>query len=682
MLFAGAMAGVVTADNLFAIFVFWELTTITSFVLIGIDDDRPGARAAALAAILTTAAAGLAMLAGFVLLAQSAGTASLSAILADPPAGSALGVAMGLIAVGALAKSAQYPFHYWLPGAMAAPTPISAYLHSATMVKAGIYLLARFAPVVAPLVVWWRPAIMGVGAVTMLWGGFRALRQVDLKLLLAFGTVSQLGFLTLLLGAGYPALTFAGAAVLLAHALFKATLFLVVGIVDHQAHTRRIGELTGLAARLRPVFIITCVAAGSMAGLPPLLGFVAKEAALEGLLESGPPSTVVLVAVVAASVLTAAYSARFVWGAFGTHPATAATTPVGPAVDRPSPLMWAPAAVLATLTVVLAFTLGPTETVVASAAGSLAPAASSFHLHLWHGFTLALGLSTLAIAAGGVVFVARDRIDTTLRRLPAVVEATTVYDRIIAGLVRLAERTTAVVQSGSLPTYLAVIFGTAVALPGTAAVLHLRLPDDVALAESPLQVLVAAIIVAATVATAMAKRRFVAVLFVGAVGFGVAMLFLIQGAPDPALTQLLVETLTLVIFVLVLRHLPERFHVARWRTAARAKVVVSVAVGCAAAAMAAIAANARTAPSVSEEMLTRALPDAEGRNVVNVILVDFRGYDTMGEIAVLVVAALGIASLVLAGRRSTGERADAVDMMDTSGERSGDAEEPAVEPVW
>jgi multicomponent Na+:H+ antiporter subunit A len=293
-------------------------------------------------------AGGLAMLAGFVLLGQAAGTYTLSAILAAPPTGPTVGIAAALVLAGAFTKSAQVPFHSWLPGAMAAPTPVSAYLHSATMVKAGVYLIARFAPALAPIVGWWRPVVVGVGVLTMLVGGLTALRQHDVKLLLAHGTVSQLGFLVALFGAGWEEATFAGAALLLAHGLFKATLFMTVGIVDHAAHTRDLRRLSGLHATLRPVAVTAAVATASMAGLPPLLGFVAKEAGLEALLHEGSPGIAVLVGIVAGSALTAAYGARFVWGAFATKagragapsPATPSTGRGGPSSSPPSCSRW------------------------------------------------------------------------------------------------------------------------------------------------------------------------------------------------------------------------------------------------------------------------------------------------------------------------------------------------------
>jgi multicomponent Na+:H+ antiporter subunit A len=652
--FAGAMLGVVLADNLFVLYVFWELTSITSYLLIGFEDKKGAARAAALQALLITAAGGLAMLGGFVMLGQAAGTYSLSGIVADPPSGALVAPALVLVLLGAFTKSAQAPFHSWLPGAMAAPTPVSAYLHSATMVKAGVYLIARLAPAFAGSVALWRPLVMGVGLATMLLGGYRALRQHDLKLVLAYGTVSQLGLMVVLVGAGRPDLTFAGAALLLAHSLFKAALFLVVGIIDHQAHTRDLRSLSGLGRRMPATFAVAAVAAASMAGLPPLLGFVSKEAVYEGLLHagSGIGDGAVLVGVVLGSALTLAYGARFLWGGFATKAATSAPGSVGADVGAPSWPFLAPAAVLAVLTVACGVLPVLAAGVVEAAAGDLDPASRGLHLALWHGVNTALVLSALTVGSGALLFAGRARIERLQDRMPALPSAFGAYEALVVGLNRVARASTGIVQNGSLPIYIAVILMTVLALPAVALLQVSGVGYDVRLADSPLQVAVAAVVIAAAVGATFAGRRFAAVLFVGGVGYGVAVLFMVQGAPDLALTQFLVETLTLVVFVLVLRHLPERFEPGPRRLGEGARWVIAGGMGVFVAGFVVVAASARTAAPVSDEHIARALPDGGGRNVVNVILTDFRGLDTLGEVTVLSVAGLGIASLVAAGRRT------------------------------
>ncbi len=650
--FAGSMLGIVLSDNIIVLYVFWELTSITSYLLIGFEDEKGSARAAALQALLVTAGGGLAMLAGLVLLGQSAGTYTLSSILANPPAGPEVTVALALVLVGAITKSAQVPFHFWLPGAMAAPTPVSAYLHSATMVKAGVYLIARLAPAFAAGVAFWRPLVVSVGLATLMVGGLRALRQHDLKLLLAYGTVSQLGLMVVLVGAGRPELTFAGTALILAHGLFKAALFLVVGVVDHQAHTRDLRTLSGLARAMPATFVSAALAVASMIAIAPLLGFTAKEGALEGLVEAASSGgwVVVLSGVVAGSTVTVAYGARFLWGAFARKPSDGEDQSSSP-VPRPSWPLLAPASVLAASGLVLGILPALATALVAPAAGALAPAAEEGHLYLWHGVTVALGLSALTLAAGALMFAARARIErlqATLTHLPS---AAGVYNWSLHALNRVADRTTGVVQSGSLPIYLSIVLLTVLALPGLALATSATFASGLELAESPLQAAVIAFVLGAAAGTAVARRRFPAVLFLGAVGFGVAVLFVIQGAPDLALTQLLVETLAVVMFALVLRHLPPRFESAPSPLGQGARWALAGGVGVFMATFVLVVAGIRTGPSVSEAYLERALPEGGGSNVVNVILTDFRGFDTLGEITVLVVAALGIASLVRAGRR-------------------------------
>lgn len=646
-LFAASMLGLVLADNLFALYAFWELTSVTSYLLIGFEDRRGDARAAALQAMLVTGAGGLAMLGGFVALGAAAGTHSLSEILERPPSGTVAAVSLAFVLLGACTKSAQVPFHAWLPGAMAAPTPASAYLHSATMVKAGVYLVARLSPAFAATYGWWRPALATVGLATMLLGGYRALRQHDLKLLLAFGTVSQLGLLMVLVSAGHPELTFAGVGLLFAHALFKATLFMVVGVVDHQAGTRDLRRLDGLGRRMPGTFAIAAVAVASMAGVWPFVGFAVKEAALEALEGSGP--AVLLAGVAAGSALTAAYGLRFLWGAFGVK-RPGAGRPAAP-VHRPRFAFVAAPLLLAATTTVLGVYLRPVTRLTGAAATALDARVSEPELYLWHGFTLALGLSVASIATGAALFVLRGRVERLQARLGLRAGAQQAYEWCVRGLNRVADRTTGIVQNGSLPVYLGVVLTTAVVLPGSALLTRTRLPAGVAFADSALQAAVVGVVLVAALGTVTVRRRFAAVLLLGGVGFAVAVLFVLQGAPDLALTQFLVETLALVVFVLVLRHLPERFERVPWRAGSVVRAGVAVAVGVLVTTFALVAADARRSEPVADELVARSLPEGGGRNVVNVILTDVRALDTVGEITVLTVAALGVASLVLAGRK-------------------------------
>jgi multicomponent Na+:H+ antiporter subunit A len=589
------------------------------------------------------------MLAGLVLVNQQAGTASISEVLADPPTeGAVMSWAVVLLLAGAFTKSAQVPFHAWLPGAMAAPTPVSAYLHSATMVKAGVYLVARFSPAFADVGAW-RPLTVGVGVATMLWGGWRALRQHDLKLVLAYGTISQLGFLVALFGWGSSKLLFAGTAMLLAHAVFKACLFLVVGIVDHQAHSRDLRRLHRLGRTMPVLAGVAALASMSMAGIPPLLGFVAKEAALLGYVdEPGAGATWVLVGIVAGSVLTAAYTARFWWGAFWAKPD--APEPIGPDVPRPAPSFVLPAALLAGLSLLGGLWTASAEELVGPAAAALSESAGDFHLVLWPGWKLPLFLSIGAVAGGLVLFALRRPVAALQEATARSWTAETVFHALYAGTLQGARQLTGAVQPGSLSFYLSVTLLTFVVSPGVVLLGDVALPDDWVLAEQPEQAVVAGLVVVAALAAVGTKQRFAAVLALGGVGYGVALLFEIQGAPDLALTQFLVETVVLVLFLLVLRELPHHFRVRRDNVLRVAHGLVALGVGVVVFALSVTTFAARDREPIGREMLEVAYPEGQGRNVVNVILTDIRALDTLGEVVVIAVAAIGTVSLVRAAR--------------------------------
>ncbi|MQA87100.1 MAG: Na+/H+ antiporter subunit A [Streptosporangiales bacterium] len=643
--FAGAMLGLVLADHLLALYVFWELTTVCSFLLIGHRRDEES-RHAAVHALLVTTGLGLFMLVGLVLLGQAADTYRISALLAEPPEGGPVSVAVVLILLGAFAKSAQVPFHGWLPAAMVAPTPVSAYLHAAAMVQAGVYLVARLAPAFADVAAW-RPLVLSVGLVTMLQGGWRALREDDLKRLLALGTVSQLGLLMVLFGAGSRTAALAGVAVLLAHGLFKAALFLTAGVADRQTGTTRLDGSTGLWRRMPGLFGAAVLAAASMAGLPPLLGYVGKEAAYEAFLHEGVPA-LVLAGIVAGSILTVGYSVRYLWGAFGGKPHTLTAAPVP--LPRVLGLV-APAATLALASLGLGLLPGEVH-VLAAAYADVFAGGEEYHLALWSGWTPAFLLSAVTIAAGLALHPLRQWIEGAVVRVP---DAGAVYRATLRGLDLAAVTVTRRIQVGSLPVYLTVILTTLVATPGVALVSHGALPSTLRLWDTPVQLMLGLLILTASAGVAVARRRFTAVLLLGAAGYGVAALFVVHGAPDLALAQFLVETLLLVVFLFVLRRLPPRFLEARQRPpvshagAAALAGLLGVFVG----GFFLLAATARRWPSVSAGYLDRAR-EAGGTNIVNLILVDFRALDTLGEVSVLAVAATGVASLVLVAWRGVG----------------------------
>ena len=664
LLFAGSMLGLVLSDNLLALFMFWELTSITSYLLISIEDNKAAARTGALQALLMTGMGGLAMLGGFVLLGEAADTYSMAELLARPPSGSVVNVALLLVLIGAFTKSAQVPFHSWLPRAMNAPTPVSSYLHSATMVTAGVYLVARFTPAFAEYSLW-RPLVITFGLTTMLLGAYRSLRQHDLKLLLAYGTISQLGLMMLLFGVGTKESIFAGCTLLLAHGIFKAALFMLVGIIDHQTHTRDLRVLGGLHAQWPVVAVTAGIVAASMAGIPPLFGFLAKEEALAALGETGFAwGALVLLGVVVGSSLTVAYSARFVWGAFGPRQVTmirdqdyVGNEAVGEQAPKPSNMFLAPVFVLAALTVVFGVLPWLVDPMIARAYESLVGKSTDHHLALWHGFGQALALSAVAIGAGCALFWRRKRIEELQESMPRVPSAQRGYDRTVKGLLEVADAVTGFVQHGSLPIYLGVILLTMIVLPGVPLLRDSVMPD-LWFADSPMQVVVGFIMVVCACAAAVARRRFAAVILVGAVGYGMAALFVMQGAPDLAITQLLIETLGVAVFVLAFRHLPADFVRPKLRGSQVARIAVAALAGLFIFGFTLFAIGARTEPSISGEYLDKAYSEGGGHNVVNVIVVDFRGFDTMGEIVVLAVAALGVAAIVRAKRAPTTAEAE------------------------
>ncbi|MBO8200817.1 Na+/H+ antiporter subunit A [Streptomyces smyrnaeus] len=642
--FAGTMSGLVLADNLFVLYVFWELTTIASFLLIAGRGETAEQRRAARQALLVTAAGGLVMLLGFVVLGQEAGTYRLSTILVDPPRGGLVPVAVVLVLVGAFAKSAQLPLHGWLPAAMVAPTPVSAYLHAAAMVKAGVYLVARLAPALAEVDPW-RPMVLGVGLATMVLAAWRALRATDLKLLLAYGTVSELGLLTAVLGIGTRTGALAGAAMLLAHAAFKAALFLSAGIVEHQTGTRDIRQLTGLGRRLPVLFGATALATASMAGLPPLLGYLGKEAVLEAFWHGTVPGNInhlTTAVLVLGFALTVAYAARFLHGAFGGPPGR----PTG-APRRPQVGFVAPVAVLAGAGLVLGAGYAGTATVAnAYAEGYPAGPQGSYALSLWHGFTPVLGLSALSLILGGLLHAVRRHTLAAAATVPRLPDVQGGYDRAVAGVDRLAVAVTRHTQVGSLPVYLTVLLATVVLVPGAALAAAAPSLGSPPLWWSPAEPLLAVVVVTAAAAVVAARHRLTGILLAGAVGYGVAGVFLVRGAPGLALTQFLVETMTLVVVVLVLRRMPARF--VHGRTLPRARllrVAVAGAVGVLVTCFALATSAARTAPAVSSGYVRR-VAETGAHNVVNAIVVDFRALDTLGEISVLLVAAVGVVSLV------------------------------------
>ena len=654
MLFMAAMLGVALSDNLLLLVVFWELTSLSSFLLIGFWSHRADARAGARQALAVTGGGGLAMLGGFVLLGQIAGTYELSEMVgrvamiqADP----LFVPALLLILLGAFTKSAQFPFHFWLPDAMAAPTPVSAYLHSATMVKAGVFLLMRMYPVLAGSG-WFEVIVTATGLATVLFAAFVALFKHDLKALLAYSTVSHLGLIVFLIGLGSPLAAVAAVFHVLNHATFKASLFMIAGIVDHETHSRDMRQLGGLWKYMPWTATLSMVAAASMAGVPLTNGFLSKEMffteAVVG--TAGVWAWVVPALVTLAGVFSVAYSLRFVHdtyfnGELGNVPNTHPHEP---------PLgMKLPAMLLVTMCIGVgllpAITFGPLVHVAATAlVGQPLP---EYHLAIWHGFNLPLLMSAIALAAGIGLYLllARGkrmhRIQSEAWFGPAT--GRQVFDGLIDGLFALAGRISIRLETGSLQRYLVWLIGAAVVAAATQLVGQgIGAGTRELLPASPLAIAVWLLLFAACGAIALTHhQRFQAVVLVGVVGLVTSLTFVSLSAPDLALTQLSVEVVSTVLLLMGLALLPQ--HSPRESSALRrTRDGVLALAGGAGVAWVAWVLLTRNHDSISWYFLEKSLPVGGGTNVVNVILVDFRGYDTFGEITVLGIAAIGVLALM------------------------------------
>jgi multicomponent K+:H+ antiporter subunit A len=665
MLFMAAMLGVALSDNLLLLVVFWELTSLSSFLLIGFWSHRADARAGARQALAVTGGGGLAMLGGFVLLGQIAGTYELSEMVgrvamiqADP----LFVPALLLILLGAFTKSAQFPFHFWLPDAMAAPTPVSAYLHSATMVKAGVFLLMRMYPVLAGSG-WFEVIVTVAGLATVLFAAFIALFKHDLKGLLAYSTVSHLGLIVFLIGLGSPLAAVAAVFHVLNHATFKASLFMIAGIVDHETHSRDMRQLGGLYKLMPWTATLSMVAAASMAGVPLTNGFLSKEMffteAVVG--TAGIWSWVVPALVTLAGVFSVAYSLRFVHDTYFNGP-------LGEVPNKhphePPLGMKLPAMLLVSMCIVVgllpAITFGPLVHVAATAlVGQPLP---EYHLAIWHGFNLPLQMSAIALAAGIGLYLllARGkrmhRIESEVWFGPAT--GRQIFDGVIDGLFSLAGRISIRLETGSLQRYLVWLIGAAVVAAATQLVGQgIGAGTRELLPASPLAIAVWLLLFVSCVAIAFTHhQRFQAVVLVGVVGLVTSLTFVSLSAPDLALTQLSVEVVSTVLLLMGLALLPQ--HSPRESSALRrTRDGVLALAGGAGVAWVAWVLLTRNHDSISWYFLEKSLPVGGGTNAVNVILVDFRGYDTFGEITVLGIAAIGVLAL-MDGMRSRRPLAD------------------------
>lgn len=650
LLFMGAMLGVVYAGNLMLMYVFWELTSISSFLLIGFWNTRDDAQYGALKAILITFGGGLCMLGGLAILGTVGGTFELSALLAKQA--ELLGhplvtVALVLLLIGAFTKSAQFPFHIWLPDAMAAPTPVSAYLHSATMVKAGLYLIGRLWPIfhTHPL---WVPVVAAVGMVTMVVGSFLAVQKTDLKAVLALSTISQLGLIMWLFGLGTPEATQAAAFHLLNHSTFKALLFMVVGIVDHQTGTREIPLLSGLRRAMPVSAGLAMVGAASMAGVPLLNGFLSKEMFLTAVHGSSMGAAGALVAT-GASLLTTLYClilGHKIW--FG-EPHETPDVP-----EEGSPSILVPPLLLAVIIVAVGIYPGLVESAIVTpaVAAVLQGPADLPHIALWHGFTPALLMTAIALGGGVLAYAGLPRVLAAFRRFtPQRYHLNALYDLLWwknQVVEKAAKWITNRQMTGYLRDYLAYTLGALVVLFfGTMIVRRAGIPQLTLSPVGPWELLLMAIIVAGAVASTRVTSRLAAVMSISLVGLPLSLLFALLRAPDLALTQVVVEVITTVLFLLVFPHLRQITVYPRRPGRLNTNLLVAIGVGALGTVVTLLANGARLfPPRVAEWLVENSYRLGGGNNVVNVILVDFRGFDTMGEITVLTVAGLAVYMLI------------------------------------
>ena len=656
MLFMAAMLGIVLSDNLLLLVVFWELTSVSSFLLIGYWGHKAESRDGARMALAVTGGGGLVLLAGVIVLGQIAGTYDLSGmfgraaeIQADPRST----LALVLILIGCFTKSAQFPFHFWLPQAMAAPTPVSAYLHSATMVKAGLFLLMRLYPVLGSHP-WFETIVASIGLVTMVFAAFVAIFKHDLKGLLAYSTVSHLGLIAFLIGLGSPMSAVVAVFHVLNHATFKAALFMTAGIIDHETGTRDLRRLGGLMQAMPWIGTLALLASLAMAGLPPFNGFISKEMMLEEALRGGAGlwgSAGWLVPVLATlgGLFSVAYSLRLVRETFYS----------GPSRDLPHPHphepplgMKAPVALLVGLAVLIGLlpmtVAGPLVRVTAAAVLGAPP--PDFSLALWHGLNLPLAMSAIAVAGGAALYFGLISGGRLSRYLPGPFSAKALFEGGVDRLFGAAGRITQAVENGSLQRYAAIMVGLSIVLAWWP--FHLQTGAALATGE---RLLIAApataiavwllLLAAGVWLLRMQRERFTAVVLTGAIGLVASLTFIALSAPDLAMTQLSVDVVSTALLLMGLALLPqvsprESTPLRRGRDFALAG-----AAGLGIAWLTWLMLT-RDHDSIAWYFLANSLPAGGGSNAVNVILVDFRGYDTFGEITVLGIAGVGVLALM------------------------------------
>ncbi|MCK8517099.1 putative monovalent cation/H+ antiporter subunit A [Methylonatrum kenyense] len=645
--FMASMLGLVLSNNLITLFVFWELTSVTSYLLMGFNHEDKNARWCALQGLLVTVAGGLALMAGLIMIGVAAGSFELHEILADDDVLREHPWYVGmliLVLIGSFAKSAQVPLHFWLPNAMVAPTPVSAFLHSATMVKAGVYLLARFNPGLGGTDAWLYTLGI-VGALTMFTGSFMALRSTGIKAVLAYTTVMALGTLVMLIGIGTEGAIIAAMAFLLAHALYKASLFMLAGALDHETGTKDILKMGGLRQLMPITFLASCVAALSLAGLPPLFGFIAKELMFEATVGAPGLAFFTTVLAVVSAMMVAGMAAVF---AIRPFTGKLKETPKKPHEAPPS--MLAGPVVLATLGLLFGL-MGfiPASGIVQSAVGAVYGSPIEVELYLWHGINLPLMLSILAIAGGVALFLRWEQVLDFYRERLGFIDrfgAERGYEKWYDGVVWLAEWQTRVLQSGYLRTYLTITVLTTVVLTGWTFFGHTN--SAVTLGSMDMhfyEVAIAGVVVVGAIAASVTSSRIGAAATLGMVGFGVAMIYVLFSAPDLGITQIMIETLTVILLVLVLFRLPGFLNLSKPADRVR-DAAVAFSLGTLMTVLILAVNGVTVTDPISLQLAEWSYTEAQGRNIVNVILVDFRALDTLGELFVIGLAAVGVYAMI------------------------------------
>ncbi|MEX1312668.1 MAG: monovalent cation/H+ antiporter subunit A [Desulfotignum sp.] len=651
LMFMGSMLGIVLSENLILLMVFWELTSISSFLLIGFWRHRADARQGAFMALMITGTGGFAMLAGFLLLGHIVGSFELTDILAAKEivhAHPLYPVTLILILAGAFTKSAQFPFQFWLPHAMAAPTPVSAFLHSATMVKAGVFLLALMVPVLGGSALWFYMVSL-TGLITLMFAAYMAMFKDDLKGLLAYSTVSHLGLITLLLGIGSPMAVVAAVFHIFNHAAFKAGLFMVAGIIDHETGTRDIERLSGLKKAMPVTAVLTLIGCGAMAGVPLFNGFLSKEMFLAETLGPGLTGTmgwIVPLGAVLAAVFAVAYSIRMLLGVFWGQPAE--NLPRSPH-EPPVGMTLSPGFLMAVCVLVGIFPSVFAGPLIHAGAGAiLGPDMPAYHMAVWHGFNVPLVLSMIGLAGGVVFYRQRERLFDAHVWCLRYLDGKTLFESLVAWVIQAGSRLIRFLVNGSLQRYLfALITATLVlgAIPFAVSRTPLLGPVPITPLD-PVTLVMGLILIIGAVATVKTHRhRILAIIMLSTVGLVVALAFTRFSAPDLALTQISVEVVTIILLMMALHLLPTTTPKESSTTRQRRDAFLSVLAGGGAAALA-MAILTRPYDTISDFFLAESVPGGGGTNVVNVILVDFRGFDTMGEITVLAIAGLIIYALL------------------------------------